>query len=85
MLPAIRDALGRVVGRRVGRLSAAAPATKTRPAPVETVVSNAVGQFTHLARVCKSEKGRATWLAEQARADAGLPGPVRPRKRTGAR
>jgi hypothetical protein len=56
---------------------------RRKAAPVETTVSNAVAQYTHLASVCPSEKGRATWarLARQARADAGLAGPVQTRKR----
>jgi hypothetical protein len=56
---------------------------RRKPEPVETVVSNAVVQFTHLAAVCPTEAGRATWarLAEQARAAAGITGPVRTRKR----
>jgi hypothetical protein len=42
--------------------------TRRKPAPVTTTVSNPVAQYTHLARVCPSEKGRATWarLARQA-------------------
>jgi hypothetical protein len=53
---------------RAKRLSAAAPPTRRKPAPVTTTVSNEVAQFTHLARVCKSKAGRATWarLARQA-------------------
>jgi hypothetical protein len=56
--------------------------TRRKPAPVEVVTSNAVVQFTHLASVCPSAKGRATWaqLAARARRNAGLPGPVRARK-----
>jgi hypothetical protein len=56
---------------------------RRKPEPVETVVSNAVVQYTHLASVCPSEAGRATWarLAREARAAAGITGPVRTRKR----
>jgi hypothetical protein len=59
---------------------------RRKPAPVETTVSNQVAQYTHLAGVCPSAAGRATWarLARQARQDAGLTGPVRTRKRGSA-
>lgn len=56
---------------------------RRKPAPVTTVTSNAVVQFTHLAKVAPTVGGRATWarLAEAARAEAGLTGPAQTRKR----